>query len=405
MMSAVWRRAVLILVCLVIPITNVAAAQFTADFNFESAQTPMQAKIYVSGDTYRLESQMGEEQMVLIHKEDATYAVNSALKQYKVFKGKIENFVNPIVAWENTIKDMQVNQAGEETLNGYQCKLYKYKYEDDPAIVMEIWLADALNFFVKQVFHAADGDAVMTLSNIKEGKLDPALFEIPADYTEAVAGQKTPAKEPSQAPESKASVESGRAPWGGIYSAGAKITVALDPEMKPKVAISNRIDGESVCKFTSKKKGKEPTTRTISLGFKSKTEEPFLGFGGTESVALEVEKGEVLLTVNQEGGAGAGYGEDIYIHTYGKYKNVGKAFNIDTARNLTVTITSDSPETVGNIKFFAGSYTDEIESEEFALKRGETRSWQYSPDKKVASFEVNLTGGAIRFSFRQPDEL
>ncbi|GEM_PF-3732740 len=403
-MSAISKGAIIIFACLCVPIANLAAAQFTADFSLKSAQTPMQAKIFVSGDIYRLESQQGGEQFILIHKEGATYAVNSKLKQYKILKGMAENFANPIAAWKSATKDMQVNLAGEDKLNGYQCKLYEYRYAKESKIVMEAWVADALNFFVKQVFHADDGDAVMLLTNIKETELDPALFAISANYSEAPSGQKTTEKQSPKRQEANTSGENSRAPWGGSYAAGSKVSVALDPEMETKIVISNSIDGESICKFTSQKASKEPKTSTITLKSKSSKEEPFLGFGGIEMVTLKVEKGEVFLTVEQKAGMGKGYAEDKYMHTYGKYKTVGQSFTVDPGHNLAITITSDSPEAVGNIRVFRGSQTDEIETIEFQLKDGEAKSWKYAADKKAASFEVTLTEGAIRLSFRQPDK-
>jgi Ca-activated chloride channel family protein len=115
-----------------------------------------------------------------------TLCLNTRERQY-VETTKVEEtmMMNPIVGWEWARKDWQKSPGGNETVNGYDCTKSIYAEAGSSRIEAAVWESSHLGFFVKQVQYADNGDAVMELKNIKEGAVDPALFQIPVGYTKA----------------------------------------------------------------------------------------------------------------------------------------------------------------------------------------------------------------------------
>lgn len=233
---------------------------------------------------------------------------------------------------------------------------------------------------------------------------------ISAQSNENGDSTKTEQKAPPKAEGRSSGDETAEAPWGRSYSAGAKVTIQLDTEMEPEIKIENDQEEPSVCRLISRKGDKESKPRRIYLETASGTSEPFLGFKGFQSVTLEVDTGKVFFIVEQKGDAFSknGYAEDRYLKTSKKYATVGKGFLVDSTRNLLVKLAADSKDTdgaEGYFKLFRGSYTDTIDSIPINLKNGESETWEYPAGKGIASWEITLTSGGIRISYRQPVKL
>ena len=204
--------------------------------------------------------------------------------------------------------------------------------------------------------------------------------------------------------------ETGKAPWGGSYSAGAKVTVQLDTKMGPEILIENELAGESVCRLTYRKGAEESGPDRIALTGINDTAKPFLGFTGVQSVTLEVDTGRVFFIVEQTGDmfSKSGYAEDRYLKTTEQYATVGKGFLVDSSHNLLIRLTADSKLTNGArgyFRLFRGSYTDTIDSIPFNLRDGESETWEYPAARGIASWEITLLNGGIRISYRQPEKL
>jgi hypothetical protein len=235
-------------------------------------------------------------------------------------------------------------------------------------------------------------------------------FTLPAGYALADSQDKPKPEQPKSDEKSTPEKENPQAPWGRSYSAGAKVTVQLDTEMEPEIRIENDQEGVSVCRLTSRKGDTESKPRRIVLKTESSAEEPFLGIKGFQSVTLEVDTGKVFFIVEQKGDmfSKQGYAEDRYLKTSKKYSTAGKGFLVAADHNLLIKLAADSKETngaEGYFKLFKGSYTDTIDSIPFSLQNGESEIWEYPANKGIASWEITLTGGGIRISYRQPEKL
>jgi hypothetical protein len=231
-----------------------------------------------------------------------------------------------------------------------------------------------------------------------------------SEYADADSSKEEKSVQVESSEKPSPGTETPEAPWGRSYSAGAKVTVQLDTQMEPEIKIENEQEGVSVCRLTSRKGDEESEPRRIVLKTASSTEEPFLGFQGFQSVTLEVDTGKVFFIVEQKGTMFSknGYAEDRYLKTSKEYETVGKGFLVDPDRNLRIILAADSKNTPGAdgyFKLFKGSYTDTIDSIPFNLKNGESEVWEYPAGKGIASWEITLTSGGIRISYRQPSKL
>ncbi len=200
------------------------------------------------------------------------------------------------------------------------------------------------------------------------------------------------------------------APWGRHYKAGENVRISLNPSMEATVKISNMSKGESECDIIATKNEKALPPKKIVLKTKASSKKPYEESKGLESVKLEVKKGEIFCTVEQEAASFAEdeYAVDCFLQWEKKYGTVGKGFTADPEKNFVLTITADNQDnsdTEGSFKAFRGSYTDEIESVEFVLKNGETKVWKYPASQKMKTVDLILTQGNLRISCRQPDEL
>jgi hypothetical protein len=247
------------------------------------------------------------------------------------------------------------------------------------------------------------------LQNINEKSLDESIFQIPEDYTEALPLKKEKSKAEATTPQASSGKESGEAPWGRYYSASGEVRVTMNPKMKPMVKIINESDGESVCKLITVKKGKESKPRNITLNIKDSENEPFLGSKGIEVVIVKVERGEVFVIIEQKADmlSEIGPAEDRFFKMDPKYNVVAKGFIVDANKDLTIKLVADcpdSPVTKGYFSIYRGNYSDEIERVEFSFKHGEYKTWEYTKDKKIGTWEFSLLQGAAKVSYWQPQD-
>ncbi|MBN1256007.1 MAG: VWA domain-containing protein [Deltaproteobacteria bacterium] len=167
------------------------AAQFTADMAITGPGANYSYKLYVKDTMYRLEKDLGGMQIppfpTIVNQETGvTLCLNPQERQYtETTKVEETMMMNPIAGWKWARKDWQKSLGGNEMINGYACTKAVYAEPGSSRIEAAVWESPKLGFFVKQVQYAQNGDAVMELKNIKEGPVDPALFQIPKGYTKA----------------------------------------------------------------------------------------------------------------------------------------------------------------------------------------------------------------------------
>jgi Ca-activated chloride channel family protein len=167
------------------------AAQFTADMVITGPGESYTYKLFVKDSMYRLEKISGGKQItpfptIVNQDTGVTLCLNTQEHQFaETTKVEETMMMNPIVGWEWTRKDWQKSPEGNEKVNGYDCTKFGYAESGSSRIEASVWESSQLGFFVKQVQYADNGDAVLELKNIKEGPVDPTLFQIPEGYTKA----------------------------------------------------------------------------------------------------------------------------------------------------------------------------------------------------------------------------
>jgi len=71
---------------------------------------------------------------------------------------------------------------GTEKVNGYKCDKYEIIYHDRSLGKMSQWFSKKLNYPIKIIYNGPQGEMVVEYKNIKQGKVDSSLFEIPPGY-------------------------------------------------------------------------------------------------------------------------------------------------------------------------------------------------------------------------------
>jgi len=87
--------------------------------------------------------------------------------------------------------DYTLEKAGTETVNGYNCDKYILNPATEGLPNMTIWSAKKLDgVIVKTLVESPDGTSMTNeLFNVKAGKPDASLFELPAGYTKATEAE------------------------------------------------------------------------------------------------------------------------------------------------------------------------------------------------------------------------
>jgi len=178
-----------VLACLGINIAGAAGlppatVQYSADRIVESEQGEMTAKVYsAGGGKERVEMDMGGMQMVTIVRPDkkVMWMLMPMQRMYQ------EMDMNSAARQDYTgvPDDVQISEMGSETVDGMPTTKYKMILKDKSAGGF-VWL-NKDNIPVKMDLLSKDGGektrVKVTLKNIKVGKQDPALFELPAGYS------------------------------------------------------------------------------------------------------------------------------------------------------------------------------------------------------------------------------
>ena len=76
----------------------------------------------------------------------------------------------------------QIKSLGKETVNGYVCEKYQYIYHDTSMGTVTQWFSKKLNYAIKAEHKSSAGYMLTEYKNIKEGKVENSLFEVPGDY-------------------------------------------------------------------------------------------------------------------------------------------------------------------------------------------------------------------------------
>jgi len=158
----------------------VQAAEFTADwFNIKEGVT-YKGKIYVKGDMMCLESLEGPEPIIMIINQRKRHSIiMNPVEKYYIELPKNLSGLEPD---KDRIIGTAKKHVGTETVNGLVCDKYQFFPSDSDRAAITQWVSKKLQYPVKIVYHSPGGDAI-ELKNIKEGRVDVAVFQVRPGYT------------------------------------------------------------------------------------------------------------------------------------------------------------------------------------------------------------------------------
>ncbi|NLZ43567.1 MAG: DUF4412 domain-containing protein [Clostridia bacterium] len=158
-----------------------ASPEFSADMIVTDAKGKVTTgKIYMKGtDKIRQEVKADGEVTVTILRLDkkVSWTLMPAKQYMEVAFPFDPNQPNPDFEYE-------MKTIGNETVNGYPCKIVEYVYKNKKYGVLVQWISDELGLAVKTQTKNSRGKVESTVEykNIVAGKQPDDLFEIPAGY-------------------------------------------------------------------------------------------------------------------------------------------------------------------------------------------------------------------------------
>jgi outer membrane lipoprotein-sorting protein len=156
------------------------AAEFSAVVINKDAQQEMQRKIYVKGEKVRMESSTPTGSTVSILRLDkkAIWFLMPGHKTYMEMPSYQKAFAKALNIPEGEVSKKLV---GTETLNGYETEKYETTVKIGNNTQKRVmWISKKLGVPLR--IESADKSFILDYKDIKEGGVDDALFEIPADY-------------------------------------------------------------------------------------------------------------------------------------------------------------------------------------------------------------------------------
>lgn len=158
-----------------------AGAEFSADMIMTDAKDKIASgKIFIKGfQKIRQEINVeGETNVTILRLDKKVSWTLMPEKQYMEVSFPFDpNQPNKEVEYVETT-------IGNETVNGYACKVIQYTYKDKKLGVLIQWYSESLGFAVKTQTKDSKGkiNSTVEYKNIKQGTQPDSLFEIPAGY-------------------------------------------------------------------------------------------------------------------------------------------------------------------------------------------------------------------------------
>lgn len=161
------------------------SVDYSADREIVTAQGDLVGRVYHAGGKERAEMEMGGMKMITIIRPDRQliWTLMPMQKMYQELDFDDEPPMGPQLSAAPP-QDMTISKVGSEKVEGHDTTKYQLTLADESASGF-IWLTRD-NIPVKMDMLSEDGGQKirmqMTLKNLKIGKQDPALFELPAGY-------------------------------------------------------------------------------------------------------------------------------------------------------------------------------------------------------------------------------
>jgi len=170
-----------------------ANVEYSADWSMETADGAMKAKIYQAPNKERREMNDGGEKMIMIMRRDKKMAWNLMPSERMYMEMKISD---PKVSKNDPMNyDVEQTTVGPETINGVKTtksKIIMKEKKPNGSKMGGFWWMTKEGVMMKLDVISVDKGKKdrmkMELDNLKIGKQDPALFEIPSGYSKMDMG-------------------------------------------------------------------------------------------------------------------------------------------------------------------------------------------------------------------------
>jgi len=386
------------------------AAEFTADLTQRLQGTDLTGRIFVKGEKYRIEMQdsKGRRMFIIVdQKLDVTIVADPAEKNYMETPstGMLSLMNDPFQSARHMEAKFKKNFITKEMINGYECD--KFKFETGEQELMTVWRSKKLGFFLK-ITLPDKKQSFIELKNIKESPVDDGQFLVPAGYAKKEDPGKMREREEAALSVITTTVK-GEAPWARRIGPGGEIRVKVDPKKSVRFDFENRIKDESIFTVKAFRNGrpiKMDIKETYSLQGKGRREKPLLGMQNkAEEIVIRVEKGKILANVKVKESSFAKDKIDAFFIMTGTHPFQQGKF-VDNKRPFRLVITSDSqdgPESRIGVKFYKGDYKDKIDEAKVVLANGQSKTWEYPPEKGIKTLEIDVAkGGGVKVRMEQP---
>jgi hypothetical protein len=171
-----------------------AMAGFSADFSMTDAKGKVATgKTFVQGEKIRQETTVNGQSSIMILRMDKKVAW-TLMPDSKQYMEMAIPFDPNHPAEDNKDFEYEKTVIGNETVNGFECQVVQYTYKNKKYGILTQWLSSQLGYAVKYQNKNSNGKVQMTMeyTNIKTGKQDDALFEVPEGYAKFALPFKMP---------------------------------------------------------------------------------------------------------------------------------------------------------------------------------------------------------------------
>ena len=162
-----------------------APAEFSADITITDAKEKISTgKVFIKGEKTRQELSVNNQSSISILRLDKKLSW-TLIPDEKQYMEVALSFDPTHPASGSKDYEYTTSDLGTEKVNGYDCQVIQYTYQNPKYGIMIQWIAKSLNYSVRYLTKDSKGKVTLTVNytNIKTGKLDDSLFEVPSGYS------------------------------------------------------------------------------------------------------------------------------------------------------------------------------------------------------------------------------
>jgi len=176
-----WMIGTLVLCALVVFSSVALSAEFSADLIQKTAGMTTKGKVYIKGNKMRMEMETPAGKSINLM-DIGTGLMQMLQPEQKMYFEMQTPEAGVVKTDEALDKIADKKHVGTEKVNGYKCDKYEIIYHDRSLGKMSQWFSKKLNYPIKIIYNGPQGEMVVEYKNIKQGKVDSSLFEIPPGY-------------------------------------------------------------------------------------------------------------------------------------------------------------------------------------------------------------------------------